>query len=393
MTVAAVNCSPGFQTTCRPLIRKAYFPEKSAANTPVLVAAVIHMNGRIYDPYLGRMLQADPFIQFPTNTQSYNRYSYVLNNPFAYTDPSGYFSFKDLIKVAAVVAISVVTYNVASAWAANWAFYSFAPAGAVTQASVVAASANAAIVGGVVGGATAGFAAGTSIAAFSGASFEDSLKAGGRGAFAGAISGGFGAYGSSFGAFGRIASVAAGGCGAGKASGGSCKTGATYAGMAAALSVALENWSSYSVTANTAKSGAVVKEAGTVIHSEDASNMGISIFAPKGSPLIGRAVDRLSQQDLADLARFKANSDTIIGSAKAGYSVSWTSEGGRAFQNITKYLPGGNGGSVQHDFQASYFNLGPAMTKATIPPSFYLSYEAMGVRNYSYLARNLENDL
>jgi len=49
------------------------------------------MNGRIYDPKLGRMLQADPFVQSPTNSQSLNRYSYVLNNPLSYTDPSGYF--------------------------------------------------------------------------------------------------------------------------------------------------------------------------------------------------------------------------------------------------------------------------------------------------------------
>ncbi|TMO70331.1 RHS repeat domain-containing protein [Pseudoalteromonas aurantia] len=42
---------------------------------------VIHMNGRIYDPTIGRFLQADPFIQAPSNSQSYNRYSYVLNNP------------------------------------------------------------------------------------------------------------------------------------------------------------------------------------------------------------------------------------------------------------------------------------------------------------------------
>lgn len=52
---------------------------------------IIHMKGRIYDATLGRFLQADPFIQFPDNSQSYNRYSYVLNNPMTFTDPSGYF--------------------------------------------------------------------------------------------------------------------------------------------------------------------------------------------------------------------------------------------------------------------------------------------------------------
>lgn len=52
---------------------------------------IIHMNGRIYDPKLARFLQADPFIQATTTTQSYNRYSYVLNNPLNATDPSGFF--------------------------------------------------------------------------------------------------------------------------------------------------------------------------------------------------------------------------------------------------------------------------------------------------------------
>jgi RHS repeat-associated protein len=50
---------------------------------------VIHMNGRIYDPTLGRFLQADPLIQAPGNPQNWNAYSYVFNNPYKYTDPSG----------------------------------------------------------------------------------------------------------------------------------------------------------------------------------------------------------------------------------------------------------------------------------------------------------------
>jgi hypothetical protein len=54
------------------------------------------MGGRIYDPTLGRFLQADPHVQAPRNSQNYNRYSYVLNNPMSYTDPSGFF-FKKLL--------------------------------------------------------------------------------------------------------------------------------------------------------------------------------------------------------------------------------------------------------------------------------------------------------
>ena len=50
---------------------------------------IINMNGRLYDSVLGRFLSPDNFVQMPDNAQSYNRYSYCLNNPLKYTDPSG----------------------------------------------------------------------------------------------------------------------------------------------------------------------------------------------------------------------------------------------------------------------------------------------------------------
>ena len=53
---------------------------------------LIHMNGRAYDFNLGRFLSIDPIIQFPENSQSLNPYSYLMNNPMAGTDPTGYMS-------------------------------------------------------------------------------------------------------------------------------------------------------------------------------------------------------------------------------------------------------------------------------------------------------------
>jgi RHS repeat-associated protein len=52
--------------------------------------ALIHMNGRVYDPVLARFLSADPIVQVPSYLPSYNRYGYAFNNPLAGIDPSGF---------------------------------------------------------------------------------------------------------------------------------------------------------------------------------------------------------------------------------------------------------------------------------------------------------------
>jgi RHS repeat-associated protein len=50
----------------------------------------VHMNGRVYDPRIGRFVSPDPIVQAPWFSQSYNRYAYVFGSPLSYTDPSGY---------------------------------------------------------------------------------------------------------------------------------------------------------------------------------------------------------------------------------------------------------------------------------------------------------------
>ncbi|RXK32091.1 hypothetical protein A6g_02995, partial [Bacillus velezensis] len=53
-------------------------------------SGLVHMNGRVYDPVIGRFLSADIVYQDTANAQAYNRYSYGWNNPFASVDPTGY---------------------------------------------------------------------------------------------------------------------------------------------------------------------------------------------------------------------------------------------------------------------------------------------------------------
>ena len=51
---------------------------------------IINMNGRVYDPLTAQFYSPDPFIQSGSDWKNYNRYSYCMNNPTRYTDPTGY---------------------------------------------------------------------------------------------------------------------------------------------------------------------------------------------------------------------------------------------------------------------------------------------------------------
>jgi hypothetical protein len=50
----------------------------------------VNAKGRLYDPKLGRFLQVDPLQTDLFNAQRWNSYSYGLNNPLRYTDPTGF---------------------------------------------------------------------------------------------------------------------------------------------------------------------------------------------------------------------------------------------------------------------------------------------------------------
>ena len=144
------------------------------------LSGLIHMNARVYDSDIGRFLSADTIIQDPYDSQAYNRYSYVRNNPMVFTDPSGHSWFSklwDKIKpyVIAVVVAVIAVYTGGLALGAM----GYGSIGAAINAGAYGAIA--------VSGAVGGFAAGVSSGLLNGASLGDSMAMGMQGAAYGAI--------------------------------------------------------------------------------------------------------------------------------------------------------------------------------------------------------------
>ena len=158
---------------------------------------IINMNGRLYDPVIARFFSPDNFVQAPGFTQSYNRYSYCLNNPLQYVDPSGEsIVLAMILGAAANVVFQSLAGNINGNSDLLWSFFVGGLAG---LAGGVAGGATAAAVGvgGFLGGAASGAAAGaascfitgTGNALIAGNDLATSLKCGLMGGAIGALSG------------------------------------------------------------------------------------------------------------------------------------------------------------------------------------------------------------
>ena len=64
-----------------------------------------YYNARYYDAELGRFTQPDTIVPDPTDSQQFNRYTYVDNNPLKYTDPSGHAI--DWVVIGIAVAVEI----------------------------------------------------------------------------------------------------------------------------------------------------------------------------------------------------------------------------------------------------------------------------------------------
>ncbi|WP_062176606.1 RHS repeat domain-containing protein [Dysgonomonas macrotermitis] len=91
------------------------------------VFGLINMNARLYDPVIGRFLSPDPYVQAPDFSQNFNRYSYALNNPLRYTDPSGeWFGLDDLIAAAIGGTVNLIGNAIAgnvNSWAQGFSYF------------------------------------------------------------------------------------------------------------------------------------------------------------------------------------------------------------------------------------------------------------------------------
>jgi RHS repeat-associated protein len=73
-----------------------------------------YYNARYYEPAIGRFISPDTIIPHPANPQSFNRYSYCLNNPLKYVDRSGNWPFAALALLLLVPGAGEILIAVAA---------------------------------------------------------------------------------------------------------------------------------------------------------------------------------------------------------------------------------------------------------------------------------------
>ncbi|MFA5947631.1 MAG: RHS repeat-associated core domain-containing protein [Candidatus Gracilibacteria bacterium] len=90
--VNAVNYDP-FGVVKTEQINSDYRNPKRYTGKELDGTGLYYYGARYYDPSIGRFISQDPVNGTLSNPQSINKYSYVLNNPLKYIDPTGMFAW------------------------------------------------------------------------------------------------------------------------------------------------------------------------------------------------------------------------------------------------------------------------------------------------------------
>ncbi len=157
---------------------------------------LVNMNGRVYDPLIGRFLSADPIVQTTNLSQALNPYSYVMNMPLTLTDPSGYswlgklfHSIGKFLKKWGSIIIGVVMTCFGQAWywgvIAGSAFSAAVNGGNFLQSFITGA-----VIGLITGGIANKIGLGAWAAKVIGDTGSGLLNAALQGALVGALTGG-----------------------------------------------------------------------------------------------------------------------------------------------------------------------------------------------------------
>ena len=124
--------------------------------------SLVHMNGRIYDPFLGRFLSADSYIQSLGSSESINPYSYAWNAPLNYVDPTGH-SLLGIVGALVGIAVAIFAPEIASFLAGSAETFSATElaviggfAGGFVGTYISTGNLSASLTAGLIGGVTGG---------------------------------------------------------------------------------------------------------------------------------------------------------------------------------------------------------------------------------------------
>jgi len=300
------------------------------------ISGLIHMNARLYDSDIGRFLSADTIIQAPKDSQAYNRYTYVRNNPMMFTDPTGHSWFskivnkvknwvkknwKTIVTIVAVVAVAIVT----------------AGTGATLASTLGLTGTSASITAGATTGAITGFTAGVVGTKVNGASWSDAFKNGLKGAGAGALGGAVGGYYGDSWNIGRVGVQAtANGLGS-EITGGEFKNG-----FATGLITGLSQWG--------------YKDISSPKYNES------------GEP-------HMWQEGKSDVGK-ELFDEELIEAQKNPKNAPWMSDQGRGMKFMGKNMPYADAGAEFHDGLMDELSNNIVVSVATMPPAYVLTVVA-----------------